>query len=201
MTRGARRGSLCDVTARKSPKPRGLAALLPDSVLRGAAAAARPTPIRAALAAPDEAARRMLRGGAAGRGRPKALPAAPAQIAVVAHAAGVLVDEAGRLPALNRMRGACVMLVALPSGRTGAVGGPWGDAPKGLRWAHPRDLCAEDLADALAAAPGLGDLAALTDAEIAAQAVLEAAGVAPADLAGLRADEVLRLVAERLRGP
>lgn len=188
--------------ARKStPKPRGLAALLPDSVLRGAAAATRPAPTRAAPQAPDEAARRTLRGGAAGRGRPKALPAAPARVAVVATSAGVLVDEAGRLPALDRTRGECVMLVVLPSGRTGAVGGPWGDAPKGLRWAHPRDLCAEDLADALAAAPGLGDLAALADAEVAARAVLEAAGVAPDDLAGLRADEVLRLVAEWLRGP
>ena len=187
--------------ARKSPKPRGLAALLPDSVLRGAAAAARPAPTRVAPQAPDEAARRMLRGGAAGRGRPKALPAAPARVAVVATPAGVLVDEAGRLPALDRLRGDCVMLVVLPSGRTGAVGGPWGDAPKGLHWAHPGDLCAEDLADALAAAPGLEDLAALADAEVAARAVLEAAGVAPDDITGLRADEALRLVAERLRGP
>lgn len=188
--------------ARKSPpKPRGLAALLPDSVLRGAAAAL-PAPPKA----PDEDARRSLRGEAAGRparpkrAKPAALPAPPpARVAVVASPAGVLVDEAGRLPALDRLRGECVMITVLPSGREGGVAGPWGTCPTGLRWAHPRDLCPEDLADALAAAPGLEDLAALAAAEDAARAVLEAAGVAPADLAGLRAAEMLRLVACRLR--
>ena len=87
---------------------------------------------------PDEAARRHC---ARGRGsRPtEGPPAAPARVAVVAHAAGVLVDEAGRLPGPDRMRGECMMLVVLPSGRTGAVGGPWAML-KGLRWAHPRPV-------------------------------------------------------------
>ena len=178
----------------RKPAARGLAALLPESVLRGAAAAQAARPPKA----PDEEKRKALRAPKAAK--PKALPAPRPAIAVVASPAGVLVDERGRLPDLRAMPdGGCVMLITVPSGRSAAVAGVWGQAPAGCRWARVADLTPEDRADALAVAPDLEALVALADAEEAARAACEAAGVAAEDLAGLRAPEVLRLAADRLR--
>lgn len=176
------------------PKPRGLAALLPESVVRGAQAA---TAARVAprTTAPDEGKRRALRAAP----KPKALPPPRPAVGVVASPAGVLADERGRLPSLDRLPNHCALILALPSGRQGGVAGASGILPKGLRWVGLADLPPEDRADAVAAAPDLGLLEALADAEGAAREVLAAAGQDSAEVARLSGAEALRLAAERLR--
>ena len=177
------------------PKPRGLAALLPESVLRGAQAAI-------AEQRSAEAQRRALPAPPPAKPARKALPASRpvTTIAVVASPAGVLVGARGRLPTIDKVPGGgFALILALPSGRSGGLACATGVAPKGLRWARLSELTAADRADALALAPDLLDLERLASAEAAAREALDAAGVAPEDLAGLRVDEVLRLAAERLR--
>ena len=176
------------------PKLRGLAALLPESVLRGAQAAI------AEQRAGEQ--RRALPAPPAPKPARKSLPASRpiATIGVVASPAGVLVGARGRLPTIDKVPGGgFALIMTLPSGRSGGLACATGVAPKGLRWARLSELTAADRADALALAPDLLDLERLASAEAAAREALDAAGVAPEDLAGLRVDEVLRLAAERLR--
>ncbi len=177
------------------PKLRGLAALLPESVLRGAQAAI-------AERRAEEVGRRALPAAPTPKPVRKPLPAPKpvATIGVVASPAGVLVGARGRLPTLDKVPGGgFALIMPLPSGRSGGLTCATGVAPKGLRWARLSELTAIDRADALALAPDLLDLERLASAEAAAREALDATGVAPEDLADLRVDEVLRLAAERLR--